>query len=129
MYRLNNQWYHFFLFNIPVNNVSVMLGRSHCFLGIYQYFGELKVFCSRTLHGGRSLGSNPGPLCHRAHLMVPLENPKLRHRFTRVQVSSNVTTMCQVKKFVNVTWIYFGFGGRVHLTLFCIKIPLTLDCL
>ena len=44
-----------FLFNIPVNNVIVMLERSNCFLGIYQYFGELKVFCSRTLHGGRGV--------------------------------------------------------------------------
>ena len=26
------------LFNVPVNNFSVMLGQSHCFLGIYQYF-------------------------------------------------------------------------------------------
>ena len=43
------------LFNIPVNNFSVMLGRSHCFLGIYQYFGELKVSCSRTQHGGRGI--------------------------------------------------------------------------
>ena len=37
------------------NNFSVMLGRSRCFLGIYQYFGELKVSCSRTLHGGRGV--------------------------------------------------------------------------
>ena len=36
-----------------------MFGQSHCFLGIYQYFEELKVSCSRTLHGGRL---NPGPL-------------------------------------------------------------------
>ena len=43
------------LFNVPVNNFSVMLGLSHCFLGIYQYFGELKVSCSRTLHGGRGV--------------------------------------------------------------------------
>ena len=40
-------------FYVQVNNFSVMLGRSHCFLGIHQYFGELKVSCSRTLHGGR----------------------------------------------------------------------------
>ena len=26
------------LFNVPVNKFSVMLGQSHCFLGIYQYF-------------------------------------------------------------------------------------------
>ena len=32
-------------FNVPVNNLSVMLGRSHRFLGIYQYFGEVKVSC------------------------------------------------------------------------------------
>ena len=43
------------LLNVPVNIFSVMLGRSHCFHGIYQYFEELKVCCSRTLHGGRGL--------------------------------------------------------------------------
>ena len=37
---------------VPVNNFSVMLGRSHYFLGFYQYIGELKVSCLRTLHGG-----------------------------------------------------------------------------
>ena len=26
------------LFNVPVNDFSVMLGLNHCFLGIYQYF-------------------------------------------------------------------------------------------
>ena len=34
------------LFNFPVNNFSVILGRSHHFLGINQYFGNLKVSCS-----------------------------------------------------------------------------------
>ena len=33
------------LFNVPINTFSVMLGRSHCFIGVYQYFGELKVSC------------------------------------------------------------------------------------
>ena len=32
---------------------SVMLRQSHRFLGMYQYFGELKVPCSMTLHGDR----------------------------------------------------------------------------
>ena len=36
------------LFNVPVNNFSVMLGLSNCFLGILQYFGESKMSCSRT---------------------------------------------------------------------------------
>ena len=45
-----------FLFNVPVNNFSVIMGRSHRFLCIYQYFGELKD----TTRG--SWGSNPGPL-------------------------------------------------------------------
>ena len=40
-----------YLFNVPVNNFSVILGWSHRFLGIYQYFGNLNVSCSRTLHG------------------------------------------------------------------------------
>ena len=33
----------------------------HGFLCIYQYFGELNVSYTRTLHGGHE-GSNPGPL-------------------------------------------------------------------
>ena len=44
----------FFLFNVLVNNFSLMLGWSHRFLGIYQYFGEL-VSCSRILHGDRGV--------------------------------------------------------------------------
>ena len=35
-----------------------MLGRSHCFLGIYQYFGELKVSCSRRLVDWHASDSN-----------------------------------------------------------------------
>ena len=50
------------LFNVPVNKFSVMLGRSLCFLGIYQYFGELKnVLLTDTTW--RSWGSNPGVRC------------------------------------------------------------------
>ena len=30
------------LINVPVNNFLIMLGWSHHFLGIYQYFGEIK---------------------------------------------------------------------------------------
>ena len=68
-----------FLFNIPVNNFSVILGQSYRFLGIYQYFGNLKVSCSRTLYGGRGIrrswGSNPGPLA-----------PELYHLATAVPI-------------------------------------------
>ena len=35
-------------FNVPVNNFSVMSGRSHRFLGIYSTFWEVNVSCSRT---------------------------------------------------------------------------------
>ena len=56
-----------FLFNIPVNNFSVILGQNHCFLGVYQYFGNLKVSCSRTLYGGRGIGT----------LDLSLKSPKL----------------------------------------------------
>ena len=38
------------MFDVPVNNFSVMLGQSHCFLGIYQCFGELKVKCLAQGH-------------------------------------------------------------------------------
>ena len=32
---------------VPVNNVSFMSGRSHCFLGITSIFREVNVSCSR----------------------------------------------------------------------------------
>ena len=38
-------------FNVPVNNFSVMSGRSHCFLSITSTF-RCKVSCSRTKPGG-----------------------------------------------------------------------------
>ena len=47
--RLNSHCYwnfFFFLLKVLVNIFSVMLGRSHHFPGIYQYFGEFKVSCS-----------------------------------------------------------------------------------
>ena len=58
----------FFTLNVPVNNFSVMLGRSHRFLGITSTF-----FLSRGEGGGKyvllkdttrrpELGSNPIPL-------------------------------------------------------------------
>ena len=57
---------------------SVMLGRSRCFLGIYQYFEELKMSCSRTLHGGRdrSWGSIPIPLAPKSDVL-PLSHRAL----------------------------------------------------
>ena len=49
-----------FLLNVPVNNFSVKLGRSHRFLGIYyQYFWEVNVSCSRTQHGDLSEDRTP----------------------------------------------------------------------
>ena len=42
------------MFNVPVNNFSVMSGRSHRFLGITSTFWEVNVSCSRTQHGDLS---------------------------------------------------------------------------
>ena len=39
------------ILNVPVNNFSVMLGRSHRFLGITSTFWGVNVPCSRTQHG------------------------------------------------------------------------------
>ena len=61
--------FFFYLFNVPVINFSVMMGRSHRFLGIYQYFGDLKVSFSRTLHGGRGV----------RNLDLSLRSPMLYH--------------------------------------------------
>ena len=41
-------------FNVPVNNFSVMSGRSHRFLCITSTFWEVNVSCSRTQHGDLS---------------------------------------------------------------------------
>ena len=43
----------FFMLNVPVNNFSVMLGQSLCFLvhpGYNQYFRGVTMSCSRTQH-------------------------------------------------------------------------------
>ena len=58
------------LFNVSVNNFSVMLGQSHWFLDIlYQYFRELIVSCSRTKHGDRVVQT----------LDLSLQSPTLYH--------------------------------------------------
>ena len=46
-------------FNVPVNNFSVMSGRSHRFLGITSTFWEVNVSCSRTQHGDLSEDRTP----------------------------------------------------------------------
>ena len=61
-------WFNMVI-NVPANNFSVMLGWSNCFLGIHQYFGELKVSSSRTLHGGRGVRK----------LRLSLRSPTLYH--------------------------------------------------
>ena len=50
------------ILNVPVNNFSVMLGRSHRFLGITSTFWGVNVPCSRAQHGLTEWGSNPRPL-------------------------------------------------------------------
>ena len=48
-------------FNVPVNNFSVMSGRSQCFQGINQYCGELMCLAQR--HSTvPCVGIEPGPL-------------------------------------------------------------------
>ena len=43
-----------FRLNVPVNNFSVMSGRSHRFLGITSTFWGVNVSCSRIQHGDLS---------------------------------------------------------------------------
>ena len=66
-----------FLFNVPVNNFSVILGRNHRFLGIYQCFGKLKESYSRTLHGER--GVRTLDLSLRSPTVPTTEPPRLRN--------------------------------------------------
>ena len=66
---LVDQW-----FNDTFNNFSVMLGQSHRFLGMYQYFGELKASCSRTLHGDMGvdgMGYDEGGINKKKHPSIP----------------------------------------------------------
>ena len=69
-------WFGLML-NVPVNNFSVMLGRSHRFLGFFFFFGGggVNMSCSRTQHGDPSGARTPDlwirsprcyPLGHRA---------------------------------------------------------------
>ena len=44
---------------VPVNNFSVMSGRSHCFLGITNTYWEVNVSCSRIQHGDPSKDRTP----------------------------------------------------------------------
>ena len=55
--------YRFFLrFNVPVNNFSVLLGRSHRFLGIfYQCFSGSKCVFAQG-HNTAEVGIEPRPL-------------------------------------------------------------------
>ena len=46
-------------YNVPVNNFSVMLGRSHRFLGITSTFLGVNMPCSRTQHGDPSGARTP----------------------------------------------------------------------
>ena len=55
-------------FNVPVNNFSVMLRRSHLFLGITSTFWGVNVSCSRKQTHRPGRGSNPG---------LPIRNPTL----------------------------------------------------
>ena len=45
--------------DVPVNNFSVMSGRSHRFLGIASAFWEVNVSCSRIQHGDLSEDRTP----------------------------------------------------------------------
>ena len=63
------------MLNVPVNNCSVMSGRSHRFMGslLPVLFGKYTCLCLRTQHGGGryrtpdcSLRSQTLPLGHRA---------------------------------------------------------------
>ena len=54
-------WFGLML-NVPVNYFSVMLGRSHRFLGITSTIwggGGVNLSCKRTKHGGPSGARNP----------------------------------------------------------------------
>ena len=59
-------------FYVPVNNFSVMSGRSHRFLGITSTFWEVNVSCSMVQHGDLSEDRTPDESdvlhCHRSSL-------------------------------------------------------------
>ena len=55
---------------VPVNNFSVMSGRSHRFLGITSTFWEVNVSCSRIQHGDPSEDRTPD---------LSLRSPTLYH--------------------------------------------------
>ena len=59
-YRLEISYLGFgLMLNVLVNNFSVMLGRSHRFLGITSTFLGVSMSCSRTQHGDPSGAQTP----------------------------------------------------------------------
>ena len=57
-------------FNVPVNKLPVMSGRSHRFLGIDQYSKELMCLLKNTTRC-RQRRSNPGPLDPESDALPP----------------------------------------------------------
>ena len=78
-----------FLVWLLFNVIFLMFGRSHCFLGINQYFGELKVSCSMALHGGH--GVRTIDLWHRSPTLYHFSHrARLLRSKTNVLVSNLV---------------------------------------
>ena len=69
-----------------------MLGRSQRFLGIYQYFGEVNVYCSKTLHSGCGVRTLD-PLSDALHIPLdhrtPLNALKLELKLVKLNVVDN----------------------------------------
>ena len=73
----------FFLFGlrlyVPVNNFSVMSGRSHRFLGITITFWEVNVPCSRIQHGDLREDRTPDLSLRSPRLIRQDNNQSLLH--------------------------------------------------
>ena len=76
-----NGWLVVLRLNVPVNNFSVMSGRSHRFLGNLPVLSGSKVSCSRTQHGG---GRSRTP-------DLSLRSPTLYHWATALPFNKNGT--------------------------------------
>ena len=99
-----------FMFNVPVNNFSVILGRSHRFLGIYQYFfGTLKFLAQG--HYMAVMGFEPWTTCSGVRSFTT-EPPRLLQNAENRSVSNNVT-----QKTIHCIYIMLSYFPMLYLQM------------
>ena len=89
-YKRNFGYWFGLKLNVPVNNFSVMLGRSHRFLGITSTFGGKYAFLKDTTRR-LEWGSNPRPLDPESEVLTTRPPRLLTKEMTR-NCNTNIPT-------------------------------------